>query len=431
MHDPKADYENVGDHIIRFEQLSQEHAPSKATISRYQVLLDGISSHYDYDTSLNFLYCAFYELQALIYIAEKNSTKAIAFLKEAADIKPSDMNFISVTAEDWYEKKQERSHASSNEAYRKTVGKKRFGKKTRIFLWGTLGVVILLVAFSGPISDNLTISNANPTMIKLAQDAGMTRKGELIFLRTNPQLVNDTQMAQYCPDAQTNNDGFIEQGCFVPNQSDPTTGNIYIRQMSSDLYSLEVTTAAYEMLHPAYIGLAEGSDSGAALNKSIEANQSALSDADMVAQIANFAKTEPSARDLELFSILGTEYSGISDDLAAYYTPYISNISTDVSLNNQVNQLFQSDETQLNSLNSTINTLDSQANTAYKDSVSWADVGNQYQDDRNYNIYQQDFNTENTDIDQYNTLLDQYNVLVDEYNGQQFTPDSQPQAQSQ
>src|SRR5258708_1385286 len=427
MNNPDKVYEDVANHILRFEKLIEEDRPSNATIKRYQVLLDGISSHYHYDNSIGYLYAAFYELQALILLAKGDNATALKFMNEAADVKQPNQRFISATGQSWGSRRQQRPTVQATEdRYRSAIGKKRFSKRTKVIFWSIVGAIVLLTIVSGPISDHFTIQGASPAMLKLAHDAGMTRQGELIFLRTNPQLVNDTQLAQACPDAQSNNNGFIEQGCFVPNQSDQTTGRIYIRQTSSDLYNVEVTTAAYEMFHPAYIGITEPSDESA-LNKSIESNLATLTNDDLQAQIANFAKTEPGAKDLELFSILGTEYGGISSDLAAYYAPYITDLNIDVSLNNQVMQLFQNDENQLKQLQDTINKTDVDANTAYSTSVSWANEGDQYEDDYYYNIYKQDIALENSYVDQYNQLLGQYNVLVDEYNGQQFNSDNQVQ----
>ena len=239
--------------------------------------------------------------------------------------------------------------------------------------------------------------------------------------------------------AANNSDGFIEQGCY-----DPSTNRIYIRQMPSDLYDLEVSTAAYEMLHPVYINI-YNSGQGSALNKSIEANYQAINDSFLNSQVANFAKTEPGARDLELFSLLGTGYSNLTQDLANYYQPYFSNIGDSIAANNQVTQLFQSDVSQLTQLNGTlstdnndINTVYNEATTAYNDSVSWANVGNAYENNYNYNIYQQDYNIYSQDItdynntvSQYNQLLQSYDQLVTEYNGQQFDQANTIQSQQQ
>lgn len=310
------------------------------------------------------------------------------------------------------------------------LGEKKDAKKNILnverrrsyFVGGAILAIIILAIAIPQIPNQVTIADANPTMVKLAQQAGMSKKGELIFLRTNPQLVSDSELAQHCPDATENNDGFIEQGCYVPNQSDPSTGRIYLRQMPSALYNLEVTTAAYEMLHPAYISLttSDNSSGAAPLNAAIEAgfNQNA-SDSTLTSLVSEFAKTEPSDRDLELFSILGTEYSNLPASLTSYYAPYFTHINVNVTDNDQIFSLFQNDENQLNQLQQTIKQDDDLANTAYADSVSWANVGNQYEDDYNYNIYSNDIDDENNAINQYNSLLTTYNTLVTEYMGQQ------------
>jgi hypothetical protein len=214
--------------------------------------------------------------------------------------------------------------------------------------------------------------------------------------------------------------------------------------MPSDLYDLEVSTAAYEMLHPVYISI-YNSGQGSALDESIEANYQAINDSFLNSQVANFAKTEPGARDLELFSLLGTGYSNLTNGLANYYQPYFNNIGDSISANNQVTQLFQNDLSQLTQLTTTLNTDNndinstySDANTAYNDSVSWANVGNAYEDNYNYNIYSQDYNIYSQDItdyndtvSQYNQILQSYNDLVSQYNGQQFNQASPAQSQQQ
>jgi hypothetical protein len=266
-------------------------------------------------------------------------------------------------------------------------------------------------------------------MVKLAQQAGMSSEGELLFLRTKPLLVTDSQMESDCSSntAASNADGFIEQGCYIP-----TTNRIYIRKMPTDLYSLEVSTAAYEMLHPVYISLTNSGD-GKALNASIETNYKTTNDANLNQQVANFNKTEPDDIDLELFSLLGTGYSSLTSDLNNYYSPYFSDISNTVAANNQVYQLFQSDVSQLNSLNNSYNQYqslaskaNSNANSAYQYSVDAANNGNAYYDNYNYNIYKQDIAAYNSDVDninstadQYNSLLNDYNNLVTEFNGTQ------------
>lgn len=92
---------------------------------------------------------------------------------------------------------------------------------------------------------------------------------------------------------------------------------------------------------------------------------------------------------------------------------------TVVDDNQQISNIFSSDQNQMNQIQNNINQDENYANTAYNDSVSWANVGNQYEDNYNYNIYLQDFNAANAAIDQYNSLVDTYNTLVTAYTGGQ------------
>ena len=289
--------------------------------------------------------------------------------------------------------------------------------------------VVLFLVLRIPVSNGLTIKFADLKMVQLAKESGMNTKGEVLFLRTNPILVSDSQMAVDCSanTAANNSNGFIEQGCY-----DPNTNRIFIRQMPDDLHDLEVVTAAYEMLHVVYLNNVSSGNS-TALNKSIEDNFLKLSDATLNSRVSAFAKTEPTYRDLELFSLLPTGYAGISPDLLAYISPYFDDISKTYGSGNKVEQLFTSDKNALVKYQADIDLYSgyadnaySNAQTAYRNSVSWAYSGNQYMNDYNYNIYLKDFDIykqdlvlANTGVDNYNKILAEYNNLVTEYNGSQ------------
>jgi hypothetical protein len=295
-------------------------------------------------------------------------------------------------------------------------------------------LVVALVWFWPQISGWELIRTSDPTMVSLANEAGMNFNGKVKFLRTHPELVTDSEMTTDCAEnaAANNSNGFIEQGCYVPDKNNPATGQIYIREMPQDFHSLEVSTASYEMLHAVYLSEVE-SGQKKTLDAAIEANYQSLVDDDLRTQVAGFAKTEPNDRDLELFSLLLTGYSGVTSDLTAYADPYFDDLNLTVEANQQALKVFQDDETKLAQLQTSItnwansaNQALALANTAYRNSVSWAEVGNAYQNDRNYNIYVQDYNAYSQDIDQENSAIDQYNatvqhlnILIPEYQGTQ------------
>lgn len=277
-------------------------------------------------------------------------------------------------------------------------------------------IIAGIIVLYQPITDYYVLKDANPAMVLLAEQAGMSREGELIFLRSNPTLATDSQMLTDCANnaAANNKNGFIEQGCYVPNPHDNSTGRIYIRQMPANLYDQEIVTAAYEMLHSIYF-----SDNSSRLVMAIESNYNQLQNPALDEQVVNFAKTEPGYRDLELFSLLGTEYSNISPSLEKYYSPYFYNRSLTVSSYSTVISTFQTEQSQIKQLQASIATDSSLANKAYADSLAWAKVGNAYEDSYDYGIYKSYIAQENTAIGQYNQLSQTYNTLVTDYNGTQ------------
>ena len=281
-------------------------------------------------------------------------------------------------------------------------------------------VIAAIIVYYQPVKDYLILRDANPSMIALAQQAGMSRQGELIFLGANPQFASDAQMRSDCSGnaAANNKNGFIEQGCFVPNPSNHTVGRIYIRQMPPNLYDQEIVTAAYEMLHAVYFNLVSGSQS-ASLIQAIETNYNRFFNTQLNAQVINFARTEPGYRDLELFSLLGTEYLNVSTQLNYFYAPYFTGRNLTVDSYNRVTTTFNNDQTQLNQLSKTIASDASLANSAYVDSIAWAKLGNSYEDSYNYNIYKNYVAQQNIIINQYNQLSSQYNTLDTQYNGSQ------------
>ena len=284
---------------------------------------------------------------------------------------------------------------------------------TAIFL-----IAVVAAAIYGPISDYYTIKDADPAMIALAKKSGMSRKGEILFLRTKPQLVYGAQFSKDCNTTFANNNGASILGCYSIK-----TNRIYILLMPSNLYNVEVTTAAYELLHPIYIDLSKTDSSS--LNHAIEAGFSAVSNIpnsctdDLPGQVALFAKTEPGSRDNELFSLLGTECNNLPASLSKFYSPYFTDLQVNVSYNQQTNDLFQNDENQLSQLQNTINQYNDNASIAYENSVGWADIGNQSENSYYYNVYTQDIDNANNAVDQYNSLVEQINLLITAITGGQ------------
>ena len=299
----------------------------------------------------------------------------------------------------------------------------------------TIILLLLIVApkVIGYIGDTLTIATADSSMKQLAQDAGMSRKGELIFLHANPTYASTEDMSSNCK-AVYNGNGYVEQGCY-----DPSANTIYIRSMTSELHGVEVVTAAHEMLHAAYGKL--DSPQLAQANTQIEEYYKGLTDPDLTGRMAYYEKTEPGAKDNELNSIIGTEQIAIPDSFENYYDGYFSDRSIVTAANKSALSVFDNYTGQMNTLTTEYNTFMNAANhayalaqTAYYDSTTWAEVGNAYENDRNYNIYLQDFNIYKQDYEQadayakqHDDLAQKYNDLEAQYNGQPISQINVPQ----
>jgi hypothetical protein len=293
-----------------------------------------------------------------------------------------------------------------------------------------LFVLFVLPKIISSISDIVTISDANPAMKQLTQDSGMSRSGELLFLRANPTFASPSEMSQNCR-VISSDAGYIEQGCY-----DTQNNKIYIREFSTELYSVETVTAAHEMLHVAYMqstkssGTQEGS-----ISSQIEKYYQTLTGGELVIRMANYQKSEPGAKDNELHSILGTEYAYLPTELETYYSRYFVNRVKVVTASSNASQVFAGDVAELKLIENEYNQDLAKADDAYKlgerayyNSTTWAAVGDYYENDRNYNIYQADYNLYKQYFDQakgkanqYEELRKQYNDLIAEYNGNPVT----------
>ncbi len=409
------DLSHIANESLELEYLFSQSKLSYDHLDKYQSELDKIALEYQNDQELKEYWYVLMELQFLIYYVKEDWPNANMYLLEAMQIKPDGQSFVSNIAQSWEvemqdrQKKQKLLDKQNKKAERKQSRSHRKYRNMAI----ALAVISVLVLW-GPVSDWYTLHNANPKMMQLANDASMSRSGKLLFLRASPRIDSPSQFQNDCTTANANNNGTSLLGCY-----DPSTNRIYLLTMPSQLYNVEVTTAAYEMLHIAYYQLIQSDSSK--LKQAIENNYNIFSyDQNLSGQVKTFAKIEPGQRDLELFSILCTEYPGITNQLSSYCSRYFTDsMSAVVSDNQQVDNLFSNDQSQLTQLDNSINQYQAEATAAYNDSVGWANIGNQYEDNYDYNIYVQDLITANRMVDQYNALLNTFNTLVTAYTGGQ------------
>jgi hypothetical protein len=171
----------------------------------------------------------------------------------------------------------------------------------------------------------------SPVVASLATDAHMTAKGRELFYRANPQIVTErATMVRYC---SLSDNQVAELGCYL------STDHIYLLNISDAALKNEmITTAGYEMLHSAYQRMSDGQRR--TIDAEMERVATQITDPDILSQIQIYAKTEPGARDDELYSVLGTEYPTLPPALQTEYAKYFTDRAQLVAYYHQFNQTF-------------------------------------------------------------------------------------------
>lgn len=179
----------------------------------------------------------------------------------------------------------------------------------------------------------------------LADQATMTATGRRLFYRANPQIVTTrATMLRYC---NVSDNQIAELGCYL------STDHIYLLQISDPALKNEmITTAGYEMLHSAYQRMSSAQRHQ--MDVRMEQVAAHITDPDILNQMEIYAKTEPGARDDELYSVLGTEYGPLPRDLEDHYARYFTHRAKLVAYNQQFNRTFNDLHTQIVQLDASI-----------------------------------------------------------------------------
>jgi hypothetical protein len=226
--------------------------------------------------------------------------------------------------------------------------------RSRLTLTSTLIVVAVFLAVSYAVYSNryvlldwwyLRSYHPSSQVATLADQATMTATGRRLFYRADPQIVTTrAAMLRYC---SVTDKQIAELGCYL------STEHIYLLQISDPALKNEmITTAGYEMLHSAYQRM--GTAERRRMDARMEQVAAHITDPDILSQMEIYAKTEPGARDDELYSVLGTEYAQLPPDLEAHYATYFSHRQKLVAYNQQFNRIFNDLHTQIVQLDASI-----------------------------------------------------------------------------
>ena len=245
----------------------------------------------------------------------------------------------------------------------------------------TLGVVALVAVFAmthrQQIVDQWTVWTFEPSSVieGYADRAAMTDHGEFLFLASQPVVAEAERFNAVC---ENHEEGSGVLGCYGGADKIITLFDITDPQLDG----MEEVVAAHEMLHAAWDRT--GTDERARLTGLLEAEYAKLAgDANFIARMEVYARTEPGQRMNELHSIIGTEVADLAPELEEYYARYFDDRDGLVALHLKSSAVFDQIEAQTAALVAEIDQLK-------------IDI--------------------EADLEQYNSGYDQLNLDIEEFN---------------
>lgn len=303
-------------------------------------------------------------------------------------------------------------------------------KRRSIISWVAFGVVALGAAWlflnRQYVIDQINVWQFQPSaqISALASESGMSDRGRFLYLASRPQLDDNKQFNNYCPQSES---GSAVLGCYVNDR-------IYLFNVDNpQLSGIKITTAAHEMLHAAYARLSAAEKTR--VDTMVEKNYQDVKDTPGLAEtMAVYEKSEPGEADNELHSILGTQIAKLTPDLEKYYKQYFDDRSKSVAAYDGYSAVFSELKKRADNLEAQLNNLKSQIETQSSD---YSQAVGQFQDDVNeFNVRarqsggfasQAEFDAARSNLvarssrleserDAINSAINRYNQLINEYN---------------
>lgn len=180
--------------------------------------------------------------------------------------------------------------------------------------------------------------DTTPTIESYVDRSTMTDHAEFLFKASTPSVATAERFNSVCSNHE---EGSGVLGCYL---SEPKTITLF-DITDARLDGMEEVVASHEMLHAAWDRMSD--DEHARLTVMLEAEEAKLADdADFVARMEFYDRTEPREHVNELHSIIGTEVADLAPALEQYYAQYFSNRAALVALHAQSNVVFEQIEAQ-------------------------------------------------------------------------------------
>jgi hypothetical protein len=180
--------------------------------------------------------------------------------------------------------------------------------------------------------------DTNPTVESYMDRSTMTDHGEFLFKASHPDVAAADEFNSVCSNLEA---GSGVLGCYLNDSKTITLFDITDERLDG----MEEVVASHEMLHAAWDRMSE--DEHSRISTMLQAEEVKLAgDADFVARMELYDRTEPGEHFNELHSIIGTEVPDLAPALEQYYAQYFSDRAALVALHKQSIVVFEQIQTQ-------------------------------------------------------------------------------------
>ena len=220
------------------------------------------------------------------------------------------------------------------------------------------------------VADQLAVWNFEPDAViaGYADRSSMTDEGRFLFYASRPEVASDPEFDEQC---STEVEGVGILGCYQH-----PARLIYLFDVTDDrLEGIEEVVAAHEMLHAAWDRMAD--DEREHLGELLEVEAAKLADDPEFAEtLAFYAKAEPTERQNELHSIVGTEFVEISPELEAHYAIYFRDRASLVDLHIASHAVFEQQQAAIDGIVAQLESIKASVDTDYASYNAGYDVLN-------------------------------------------------------
>lgn len=183
--------------------------------------------------------------------------------------------------------------------------------------------------------------------------SGLSNKGQFYFYASSPVVDSAMTFDANCQKQEAKS---AILGCY-------SLGKIYIREVTNrQLDGIEEVTAAHETLHVIWERMSDSDKKS--VGTLLEADYQKINSPALKERMAYYDRNEPGEHFNELHSILGTEVPDLGSALEAHYGQYFTDRSKVVALHSGYQQLFDSVQTQADTLFAELNVMVADLNTS-------------------------------------------------------------------